>query len=398
MDVDNTASMEADAKDEHNSVVYEPKITAGSSSQEIGQLKDMLLLHLDLMQQQQETILMKDRQLQSLHQEKSALQCRLDRMERRMALLRQQSQNTSRSSRKPPVVDSETEDPPSPIPRSSCRSSRTDSTSSRSAKRKRTFVRTKLAKRFKSERPCTDSENENRSPAKRSERHKLALQRHQLREQNEKLAQLKQMNKRQFPLSHDLSDAEYTSKFSCTPRPRSINIGGRYHDSSISRTGHLYHMVSRGDTEAPLGDLSPVRDVKHQSEVEVPSWRVVLIPRGYQMEGTENLDDEIYLRRHQKPENEERRRKRWDMQRLREERMKEKLQGRQEEESNDVDSMQFSFLPSPEKALYIEVQDTVPVVAFGYPVPQMKPAEFDLNWFKAEKKDREDKGRRKRAI
>ncbi|ELU13855.1 hypothetical protein CAPTEDRAFT_187671 [Capitella teleta] len=73
MDVDNTASMEADAKDEHNSVVYEPKITAGSSSQEIGQLKDMLLLHLDLMQQQQETILMKDRQLQSLHQEKSAV-------------------------------------------------------------------------------------------------------------------------------------------------------------------------------------------------------------------------------------------------------------------------------------------------------------------------------------
>ena len=50
----------------------EPKLSK-EDSQETRHLKELLLLHLDLIQQQQETILMKDRQLQANAQEKTAV-------------------------------------------------------------------------------------------------------------------------------------------------------------------------------------------------------------------------------------------------------------------------------------------------------------------------------------
>ena len=52
--------------------VLEPKM-AKDDSRETRHLKELLLLHLDLIQQQQEIILMKDRQLQAQLQEKSAV-------------------------------------------------------------------------------------------------------------------------------------------------------------------------------------------------------------------------------------------------------------------------------------------------------------------------------------
>lgn len=53
------------------------------------------------------------------------------------------------------------------------------------------------------------------------------------------------------------------------------------------------------------------------SNLEVPMWRVKVYTSCYTMEGTENLDDEIFNKRHLKLENDERRRKRWDVQRIR---------------------------------------------------------------------------------
>ena len=50
----------------------EPKLSK-EESQETRHLKELLLLHLDLIQQQQELILMKDRQLQQMTQEKETV-------------------------------------------------------------------------------------------------------------------------------------------------------------------------------------------------------------------------------------------------------------------------------------------------------------------------------------
>lgn len=55
----------------------------------------------------------------------------------------------------------------------------------------------------------------------------------------------------------------------------------------------------------------------NSSVLEVPNWRIKVFTSCYTMEGTENLDDEIFNKRHSKLENDERRRKRWDVQRIR---------------------------------------------------------------------------------
>lgn len=57
-------------------------------------LKEMMLLQLDLIQHQQEQIMKKDKQLLSLKQEKESLKVRLDRMERRLSLLKHKKESS----------------------------------------------------------------------------------------------------------------------------------------------------------------------------------------------------------------------------------------------------------------------------------------------------------------
>jgi len=45
--------------------------------------------------------------------------------------------------------------------------------------------------------------------------------------------------------------------------------------------------------------------------IQVPSWRIKQYTSCYSMEGTENLDDEVFLKRHQRLELDEKRRKRY---------------------------------------------------------------------------------------
>ena len=51
---------------------------------------------------------------------------------------------------------------------------------------------------------------------------------------------------------------------------------------------------------------------------QVPTWRVILIKKRWQIEGTEDLSDEYYEALHCKPEANEKRRQRCDYQRQRE--------------------------------------------------------------------------------
>lgn len=47
------------------------------------------------------------------------------------------------------------------------------------------------------------------------------------------------------------------------------------------------------------------------TSLEVPRWRVKVYTSCYTMEGTENLDDDVFNKRHSRLENDERRRKRY---------------------------------------------------------------------------------------
>lgn len=99
----------------------------------------------------------------------------------------------------------------------------------------------------------------------------------------------------------------------------------------------------------------------------------------YTMEGTENLDDDVYAKRHARLENDEKRRKRWDVQRIREQRIVEKLKQREQKnaaaskgEGETLDSIS-SLWPGLEDIKYLEVCDNLPVSAFGAPLPRISP-------------------------
>lgn len=128
-------------------------------------------------------------------------------------------------------------------------------------------------------------------------------------------------------------------------------------------------------------------ELLRQSSLEVPKWAVKDVLNCYSIEGTEDLSDENFLRRHAKLEINERRRKRWDMQRLRENRMIEKLRKRymktdleEGTRSNQKLPLFYSFFPSPDSAKFIQIADEMPVLAFGESVPLLVEKEFLLPW------------------
>lgn len=85
-------------------------------------------------------------------------------------------------------------------------------------------------------------------------------------------------------------------------------------ESFLTTEEHYFTAV--GDSNYALS-LKQSSAVETDSSLEVPNWRVKVYTSCYTMEGTENLDDEIFNKRHLKLENDERRRKRWDVQRIR---------------------------------------------------------------------------------
>lgn len=71
--------------------------------------------------------------------------------------------------------------------------------------------------------------------------------------------------------------------------------------------------------------------------------------------------------------------KRWDVQRIREQRHVERLKQRQERvgsgaKSDDASNEPLTtFWPSLEDLRYIEVTDELPISAFGSPIPKLAP-------------------------
>ncbi|CAG9823597.1 unnamed protein product [Phaedon cochleariae] len=118
--------------------------------------------------------------------------------------------------------------------------------------------------------------------------------------------------------------------------------------------------------------------------LEVPRWRHKIYASSYTLEGTENLDDEVFNKRHMRLENDERRRKRWDVQRIREQRVIEKLKQRQEKiglgsKNEESESLQ-SLWPKVDDIKYLEITEELPVSAFGHSIPKINPREFELPW------------------
>lgn len=150
-----------------------------------------------------------------------------------------------------------------------------------------------------------------------------------------------------------------------------------------------------------------------EQHVEVPTWRIKPLTSLYALERTEPFDDETFAERHRKLEADEKRRKRWDMERTRQMLVNRRLENRHREtiglallpdDDRVVDAVSrtagVSQVPSAVAHLktelerakrctfranpfasthrveFVEVTDSLPICAFGLPLAAMKRTDY----------------------
>lgn len=130
---------------------------------------------------------------------------------------------------------------------------------------------------------------------------------------------------------------------------------------------------------------------ENEANLELPKWRTwemsskrdaPVCAREY-----EDLSDDAFTRRHARFLLDERKRKKWDVQRIREQRTIERLKRRhckdelnQQKEFNDI----YTFFPTVDQLKAIQITDEFPVSAFGEPIPLLPPSEFSLPWIQSQ--------------
>lgn len=125
---------------------------------------------------------------------------------------------------------------------------------------------------------------------------------------------------------------------------------------------------------------------ENEANLELPKWRTwemssnreSPVPREY-----EDLSDDAFARRHARFLLDERKRKKWDVQRIREQRTIERLKRRHcKDELNQQMNMNkmYTFYPTVDQLKTIQITDDLPVSAFGEPIPLLPSSEFSLPW------------------
>lgn len=350
------------------------------------ELKKLLFVNLDLIQHQEELLVANNRTILALRRENEMLKCRLDRIERRMSLVYHKGLNMTATAASAQSSVSPCQHPDARPTRSSSRRKlnleTTDAGSELTEKAK------DLPRKSESE---VDSKGKSEEACSEAAFLKGQLSRTSLRRSAGKTTSGRcKTGRRSEPLL-TASDAEVPLK---QQRLDDVIAGDRTEvrqerlrrrirrNSALLMTETLYYVP-------PLPSAVDIEDeedveVSCQEEILVPSWRLRHLSTLYVMEGTENLDDRVFLKRHQKFETEEKRRKRWDIQRLKDLQLLRKRQMKEEASQAKAQDI-VTFLPRTDRALYIEVNDMVPVSAFGYPLPALQTVEFHLPWYNASK-------------
>ncbi|KAI2666476.1 Male-specific lethal 1-like 1 [Labeo rohita] len=267
-------------------------------------IRQILLLQLELIEQQQKQLHNKSKEIDDLKAEKEMLMARIERMERRLQMVKKEGTESRPSRRKEPDAETASTDD---VQQSEGR----DSRMSRS-------------RRGQPRSPPSPPPQED--PAQKEE------------PQEETEPELQSQ-------SEELPYLTTTEMYLC-----------RWHQPPPS----------------PWRDPSPV----HEDTVAVPSWRESILEPLGQKEASDIPE------RHSKLELDEKRRKRWDIQRIREQRMFQRLQQRMNRRKviQESEPELLSFYPDSEDVESIMVTPFLPVVAFGRPLPNLKQQNFDLPW------------------
>lgn len=186
-----------------------------------------------------------------------------------------------------------------------------------------------------------------------------------------------------------------TSKASSSSQPAASGSSSSSQPASQSQwnsavtTTELYHTREWQMNEIEMLVNKQISDCGedslNSSELEIPRWCIhESSSGGSSSEEMEDLSDDVFLKRHARLEHDEKKRKKWDVQRIREMRNIERLRRRHyknEIENNEqtIDGMS-SFYPSPENVKFVQVADEIPVVAFGEPIHVTPPIPFSLPW------------------
>lgn len=335
-------------------------------SEEVARLKDLLLTQTELIECQQKELYRKDKEIYALMAGKDALQCRLERMERRMAILKNRDDILEDS----PTTKTSDEDTKKPSPSepltTSVNKSRSSTTNWDLKRKKRRSRSQRLS--HKKQHKYRKSEYVQSDVA--SDKEETGDEEDSIDTNSENEEEI------QTESEHD-SDKENIKSVDVS----NSEIDGRV-NYPIMQTDRLYHLYYPKHVFASLDTDTSQERLAAQLEVETPTWRLKSFTNMYQLEGTENITDEAYYKRHLKMEQDEKKRKRWDLQRLRELKAIEKSQRQKEDElrASPEEMDVETFLPSVQELWHIEVTESIPVMAFGQPVPYVSPAEFEVPW------------------
>ncbi|XP_015601133.1 male-specific lethal 1 homolog isoform X2 [Cephus cinctus] len=360
---------------------------------EVKHLKELLLLHLDLIQQQSEQIVTKDKLLAALRQENETLKLRLERMDRRVNL---QKHRTEVSENSIPSEHVGTCSPPTlnSVP-STSEHHKSNETENNNPHYNESFkIRLNTSGGI-----TTVKQDHGDAHGKHESKQDIANEsnRHEWEGKKKRKSDPSSLSgsKRKrgvscsSTISNDTSSTILDSKSLSHENNRKAEKKGKSlmkRESFLSTEEHYYTSVGDPNYTLNLKESTPP---EASSSLEVPNWRVKIYTSCYTMEGTENLDDEIFNKRHLKLENDERRRKRWDVQRIREQRHIEKLKQRQERQNHQAtcyntnhtgpcpsaaeEEAITSLWPDVDQIQGLQVETLLPVTAFGAPIPSFTP-------------------------
>ncbi|CAH2302250.1 Hypothetical predicted protein [Pelobates cultripes] len=356
-------------------------------------LKQIVLLQLDLIEQQQQRIQDREREIGELRAEKDTLLARIERMERRMQLVRKDSEKDKQRTSQSREPDGDM--PEGPLPESAGGGEfPPEDTPCLSGHIPKPFSYGRNAKGHK--RKSAFSTSEHRTSVKRLTSH---------------FAKMKGKTPMTLTQEEDAEPGGSLSESACQRELRSKETPEKSHSpvdtplrpswgSSVSHllkdsnphpseaeslpylcTTDMYLSRWHQPPPSPLREPSP----KKEESVAIPSWREHPIEPLQDLSASdvpENLDDAVFAKRHAKLELDEKRRKRWDIQRIREQRILQRLQLRmyKKKGSQESEPEVTSFFPELEDVESIMLTPYLPVVVFGRPLPKITPQNFELPW------------------
>ncbi|KAL4672868.1 male-specific lethal 1 homolog isoform X1 [Macaca nemestrina] len=379
---------------------------SGASSQ-AACLKQILLLQLDLIEQQQQQLQAKEKEIEELKSERDTLLARIERMERRMQLVKkdnekerhklfqgyetEEREETELSEKiklecQPELSETSQTLPPKPF---SC------GRSGKGHKRKSPFGSTerktpvkKLAPEFSKVKTKTPKH----SPIKEEPCGSLS--------ETVCKRELRSQETPEKPRSSvDTPPRLSTPQKGPSTHPKEKAFSSEIEDLPYLSTTEMYlcRWHQPPPSPLPLRESSPKKEetvarclmpssvAGETSVLAVPSWRdhsVEPLRDPNPSDLLENLDDSVFSKRHAKLELDEKRRKRWDIQRIREQRILQRLQLRMYKKKGIQESEPevTSFFPEPDDVESLMITPFLPVVAFGRPLPKLTPQNFELPW------------------